>query len=75
MINLLNLKQDVNFYWIAVCRIILMDDAMDCPMSFVDFLYAFQIQFYYCGKFTSHCFLISFGWGWRLQPVLTNATK
>ncbi|XP_072128786.1 centriolar satellite-associated tubulin polyglutamylase complex regulator 1 [Mobula birostris] len=29
-------------------RIILMDDAMDCPMSFMDFLYAFQIQFYYC---------------------------
>ncbi|XP_078271592.1 centriolar satellite-associated tubulin polyglutamylase complex regulator 1 [Rhinoraja longicauda] len=29
-------------------RIILVDDAMDCPMSFVDFLYAFQIQFYYC---------------------------
>ncbi|XP_007885845.1 UPF0705 protein C11orf49 homolog isoform X1 [Callorhinchus milii] len=29
-------------------RIVLMDDAMDCLMSFVDFLYAFQIQFYYC---------------------------
>ncbi|XP_078077175.1 centriolar satellite-associated tubulin polyglutamylase complex regulator 1 [Mustelus asterias] len=29
-------------------RIVLMDDAMDCPMSFVDFLYAFQIQIYYC---------------------------
>ncbi|XP_028649668.1 centriolar satellite-associated tubulin polyglutamylase complex regulator 1 [Erpetoichthys calabaricus] len=28
-------------------RIVLMDDAMDCPMSFSDFLYAFQIQFYY----------------------------
>ncbi|XP_069761718.1 centriolar satellite-associated tubulin polyglutamylase complex regulator 1 isoform X9 [Narcine bancroftii] len=28
-------------------RIILMDDAMDCPMSFVDFLYAFQIRLYY----------------------------
>ncbi|KAJ8416170.1 hypothetical protein AAFF_G00381920 [Aldrovandia affinis] len=28
-------------------RIVLMDDAMDCPMSFTDFLYAFQIQFYF----------------------------
>ncbi|XP_015194842.2 centriolar satellite-associated tubulin polyglutamylase complex regulator 1 isoform X1 [Lepisosteus oculatus] len=28
-------------------RIVLMDDAMDCLMSFADFLYAFQIQFYY----------------------------
>ncbi|XP_072278109.1 centriolar satellite-associated tubulin polyglutamylase complex regulator 1 isoform X2 [Pyxicephalus adspersus] len=28
-------------------RIVLMDDAMDCHMSFSDFLYAFQIQFYY----------------------------
>ncbi|KAJ8251916.1 hypothetical protein COCON_G00212280 [Conger conger] len=28
-------------------RIVLMDDAMDCPMSFADFLYAFQIQFYF----------------------------
>ncbi|XP_032240720.2 centriolar satellite-associated tubulin polyglutamylase complex regulator 1 [Nematostella vectensis] len=28
-------------------RIILMDDAMDCLISFADFLYAFQIQFYY----------------------------
>ncbi|XP_044126075.1 UPF0705 protein C11orf49 homolog [Bufo gargarizans] len=28
-------------------RIVLMDDAMDCLMSFSDFLYAVQIQFYY----------------------------
>ncbi|KAM9301922.1 centriolar satellite-associated tubulin polyglutamylase complex regulator 1 [Gastrophryne carolinensis] len=28
-------------------RIVLMDDAMDCLMSFSDFLYAIQIQFYY----------------------------
>lgn len=27
-----------------------MDDAMDCLMSFSDFLFAFQIQFYYSGK-------------------------
>ncbi|EAW67971.1 chromosome 11 open reading frame 49, isoform CRA_c [Homo sapiens] len=27
--------------------IVLMDDAMDCLMSFSDFLFAFQIQFYY----------------------------
>ena len=32
------------------CRIILLEDAMDCLMSFTDFLYAFQIQFYYEGK-------------------------
>ncbi|XP_048463319.1 centriolar satellite-associated tubulin polyglutamylase complex regulator 1, partial [Rhincodon typus] len=29
-------------------RIVLMDDAMDCPMSFVDFIYALQIQLCYC---------------------------
>lgn len=28
-------------------KIILMDDAMDCLMSFSDFLYAFQVQFYF----------------------------
>ncbi|XP_069479290.1 centriolar satellite-associated tubulin polyglutamylase complex regulator 1 isoform X2 [Ambystoma mexicanum] len=28
-------------------RIVLMEDAMDCLMSFSDFLFAFQIQFYY----------------------------
>uniref|UniRef100_A0A8C0G087 Centriolar satellite-associated tubulin polyglutamylase complex regulator 1 n=1 Tax=Chelonoidis abingdonii TaxID=106734 RepID=A0A8C0G087_CHEAB len=28
-------------------RIVLMDDAMDCLMSFSDFVFAFQIQFYY----------------------------
>ncbi|XP_021568435.1 UPF0705 protein C11orf49 homolog isoform X2 [Carlito syrichta] len=28
-------------------RIVLVDDAMDCLMSFSDFLFAFQIQFYY----------------------------
>lgn len=27
-----------------------MDDAMDCLMSFSDFLLAFQIQFYYSGE-------------------------
>lgn len=27
-----------------------MDDAMDCLMSFSDFLFAFQIQFYYSGR-------------------------
>ncbi|XP_077178492.1 centriolar satellite-associated tubulin polyglutamylase complex regulator 1 isoform X1 [Paroedura picta] len=29
-------------------RIVLMDDAVDCLMSFSDFLFAFQVQFYYC---------------------------
>lgn len=28
-------------------RIILMDDALDCLISFTDFIYAFQTQFYY----------------------------
>ncbi|XP_034389967.1 UPF0705 protein C11orf49 homolog isoform X2 [Cyclopterus lumpus] len=28
-------------------RIVLMDDAIDCLMSFSDFLYALQLQFYY----------------------------
>lgn len=28
-------------------RIVLMDDAIDCLMSFSDFLYAFQLQLYY----------------------------
>ncbi|XP_034031605.1 UPF0705 protein C11orf49 homolog [Thalassophryne amazonica] len=28
-------------------RIVLMDDASDCLMSFSDFLYAFQLQFFY----------------------------
>ncbi|XP_076878339.1 centriolar satellite-associated tubulin polyglutamylase complex regulator 1 isoform X2 [Brachyhypopomus gauderio] len=28
-------------------RIVLMDDAMDCPISFSDFIYSFQMQFYY----------------------------
>ena len=33
-------------------RIVLMDDALDCLMSFIDFLYAFQIQLYFEGKFS-----------------------
>ena len=33
------------------CRIVLMDDAVDYLMSFADFLYAFQLQFYYQGTF------------------------
>ncbi|XP_041852057.1 UPF0705 protein C11orf49 homolog [Melanotaenia boesemani] len=31
----------------SVARIVLMDDATDCLMSFSDFIYAFQLQFYY----------------------------
>ncbi|KAM4017638.1 centriolar satellite-associated tubulin polyglutamylase complex regulator 1 isoform 2-T2 [Anomaloglossus baeobatrachus] len=34
-------------------RIVLMDDAMDCLMSFSDFLFAFQIQFYF-SEFLDH---------------------
>ena len=33
-----------------IYRIVLMEDAMDCLMSFKDFIYAFQIQFYYEGE-------------------------
>lgn len=35
-------------------RIILMDDALDCLMSFPDFIYAFQVQFYF-NEFLSKC--------------------
>ena len=31
-------------------RIVLIDDALDCLISFSDFIYAFQVQFYYEGK-------------------------
>ncbi|KAM9854527.1 centriolar satellite-associated tubulin polyglutamylase complex regulator 1 [Aulostomus maculatus] len=31
----------------SAARIVLMDDAIDCLMSFSDFIYAFQLQFYY----------------------------
>ncbi|XP_047200819.1 UPF0705 protein C11orf49 homolog isoform X1 [Girardinichthys multiradiatus] len=31
----------------SVARIVLMDDTADCLMSFSDFIYAFQLQFYY----------------------------
>ena len=34
---------------ILTCRIVLMEDAMDCLMSFSDFLSAFQMQLYYEG--------------------------
>ena len=35
-------------------RIILMEDAMDCLISFTDFLYAFQVQFCYDGRTVEH---------------------
>uniref|UniRef100_H2ZHR5 Centriolar satellite-associated tubulin polyglutamylase complex regulator 1 n=1 Tax=Ciona savignyi TaxID=51511 RepID=H2ZHR5_CIOSA len=35
-------------------RVVLMDDALDCLMSFPDFLYALQIQFYY-EEFVNSC--------------------
>ncbi|XP_061578158.1 centriolar satellite-associated tubulin polyglutamylase complex regulator 1 isoform X2 [Cololabis saira] len=31
----------------SAARIVLMDDTTDCLMSFSDFIYAFQLQFYY----------------------------
>ncbi|MEQ2178954.1 hypothetical protein GOODEAATRI_019501, partial [Goodea atripinnis] len=33
----------------SAARIVLMDDTADCLMSFSDFIYAFQLQFYYQG--------------------------
>lgn len=41
---------DAKLFLSSCHRIVLMDDAMDCLMSFSDFLFAFQIQFYYSGK-------------------------
>ncbi|XP_069132659.1 centriolar satellite-associated tubulin polyglutamylase complex regulator 1-like isoform X4 [Argopecten irradians] len=35
-------------------RIILLDDALDCLISFADFIYAFQVQFYY-DEFMEKC--------------------
>ena len=40
-------KSDV---FLFVFRIILLDDALDCLISFTDFIYAFQVQFYYEGE-------------------------
>ena len=41
----------VMVFLLSMChRIILLEDAMDCLISFTDFLYAFQIQFYYEGN-------------------------
>uniref|UniRef100_A0A8C6UN71 Centriolar satellite-associated tubulin polyglutamylase complex regulator 1 n=1 Tax=Neogobius melanostomus TaxID=47308 RepID=A0A8C6UN71_9GOBI len=37
----------------SAARIVLMDDAIDCLMSFPDFLYAFQLQLYYQEFFDS----------------------
>ena len=37
-----------------------MDDAQDCLISFPDFIYAFQTQFYYEGKhFSAYQFLFN----------------
>ena len=36
-----------------------MDDAVDCLMSFSDFLLAFQIQFYYSGESPGPTWLLS----------------
>lgn len=43
------------FIWITLIfsfyrRIVLTEDATDCLMSFSDFIYSFQIQFYYEGN-------------------------
>lgn len=41
-------------------RIVLMDDALDCLMSFTDFLLAFQLQFYYQGTINVLCWKFKF---------------
>ena len=49
----ITLKTMEKFYsWMVleIFRIILMEDAVDCLMSFPDFLYAFQTQFFYEGN-------------------------
>jgi hypothetical protein len=35
---------------------VLIDDALDCLISFSDFIYAFQVQFFYEGKEFRKCF-------------------
>ena len=45
--NWFKLLVTVFLFW--SCRIVLMDDAIDCLMSFSDFLYALQLQLYYQG--------------------------
>lgn len=39
----------LTFFLFLSFRIVLMDDAIDCLMTFSDFVYAFQLQFYYQG--------------------------
>uniref|UniRef100_A0A673H2W8 Centriolar satellite-associated tubulin polyglutamylase complex regulator 1 n=1 Tax=Sinocyclocheilus rhinocerous TaxID=307959 RepID=A0A673H2W8_9TELE len=46
--QLLEHKEEyTQFDFFFCCRIVLIDDATDCLMSFSDFIYSFQIQFYY----------------------------
>lgn len=40
-------------FFLFSSRIVLVDDAIDCLMSFSDFLYAFQLQFYFQGTIKS----------------------
>lgn len=44
-------------------RIVLIDDALDCLISFSDFIYAFQVQFYYEGMVHSGSVMRS---SWRI---------
>ena len=53
-----------------------MEDAMDCLMSFPDFLYAFQTQFFYDGE--ANAFYMnskSFKLYWCLQLKVTISNK
>lgn len=34
-------------------RIVLIDDAHDCLIAFIDFVYSFQLQLYYQGRWMS----------------------
>jgi len=38
-------------------RIVLVDDSLDCLISFTDFIYALQLRLYYDGEFCSTSFL------------------
>lgn len=41
-------------------KIVLIDDAHDCLISFTDFLYAFQVQLYFNGKLSRWAIQVSY---------------
>lgn len=48
-------------------RIVLIDDALDCLICFSDFIYAFQVQFYFEGKQQVVFIIISIGFRWHFS--------